>query len=64
MAMITWKIANIITLSRYISMEMLCAKLQFSFNDVCYHKGIIHQSAVIWVVGGCGHCHQETVFRI
>ena len=57
MAMITWKIANIITLSHYISVEMLCAKLQFSFNGACYHEGLIHHSAVILVLGGCGHCH-------
>lgn len=34
MAVILWKIANFITLSHYISIEMLCAELQFSFNSV------------------------------
>lgn len=52
MAMIIWKIVNIITLSHYISVETLSAKLQFSFNGVCYHKGLIHHSAVILVLGG------------
>lgn len=56
-AAVTWKIANIITLSHYISVEMLCTKSQLSFSGVCYHKGLIHHSAVILVLGGCGHCH-------
>lgn len=57
MAMITWKVVNIITLSHYISAELLCAKLQFSFNGVCYHKGVIYHSAVSLVLGGYGPCH-------
>lgn len=64
MAMITWKIVNIITLSHYISIEMLCARLRFCFNGVCYQEGIIHHSAVILVIGRCGHYHQKTIFRI
>lgn len=41
-AIMAWKIADIITLSHYITMEMFCAKLQGNVNTVCYHKGIMY----------------------
>lgn len=53
MAMITQKIPNIITLSHYISVEVYCAKLQFSFKHVVSHKGVIHHTAV-----GCCSCRR------
>lgn len=41
-AIMAWKIADIITLSYCISTEVFCAKLQGSFNTVCYLKGIMY----------------------
>lgn len=41
-AIMAWKIADIITLSHYITIEMFCAKLQGNVNTVCYHKGIMY----------------------
>lgn len=41
-AIMAWKIADVITLSHYISIEMFFAKLQGSYNAVCYYKGIMY----------------------
>lgn len=41
-AIMAWKIADIITLSHCVTIEVFCAKLQGSSNTVCYHKGIMY----------------------
>lgn len=41
-AIMAWKIADIITLSYCISTEVFSAKLQGSFNTVCYLKGVMY----------------------